>query len=254
MPKVFGPNLAVEQIESLWIVLRPPFKDCLSKDRINPTLSCFSYELDKYPPHMIALDLPEIEVIVASYLRQSLASGRLHGFLLEETGEFTQLPDTFWRTERGEGALMNEHPLIAQIDGRTAIGYPFVNFEQICDAWKQTYKNKDLPKAISSENTTLGLSPYIGIMIAASNHFGLVNGQLPDGSRVMKDEVERWLDKNWTPDLGEKSPKMISNMATFVRHPDDGRGGNVKSALSNLTRKSIPDRSETERKEIGPDT
>lgn len=80
-----------------------------------------------------------------------------------------------------------------------------------------------IPEPILSDKMPEYIPPYLKFMLQAVNNLNLS----PD-NRIMKEDVTEWLDKNWPKDLDGKSPKMIENMATLLRRPEDKKGGNVK--------------------------
>lgn len=63
--------------------------------------------------------------------------------------------------------------------------------------------------------------PYLAFMLAASRA-----APLSSDGRVPKKTVEAWLRENWPNELGAPTPNKITNMATFLRRPDEERGGN----------------------------
>jgi len=76
----------------------------------------------------------------------------------------------------------------------------------------------------TEETTTLAYAPpYLSFMIKA-----VAALQLSDERRLPKDEIKRWLKDNWPCDLGELSDTKLFYMATFLRHPDDEKGGHFK--------------------------
>jgi len=66
------------------------------------------------------------------------------------------------------------------------------------------------------------IPPYVNFMLKAAKALNLS----PD-NRTNLDEVICWLDENWPVDLDGKSERMIKSMATFLRRPEDKKGGNI---------------------------
>ncbi|MDP6813461.1 MAG: hypothetical protein QF582_09650, partial [Alphaproteobacteria bacterium] len=52
---------------------------------------------------------------------------------------------------------------------------------------------------------------------------------LERGARIPKDKIEHWLRINWPDEFGSQSKRKIESMATFLRLPEDERGGYFKS-------------------------
>ena len=46
--------------------------------------------------------------------------------------------------------------------------------------------------------------------------------------RVTKQEIETWIRENWPPALGRPSDSKIEYMSTFLRHPEDEKGGHYR--------------------------
>jgi hypothetical protein len=69
------------------------------------------------------------------------------------------------------------------------------------------------------------LPPYVDFMVRAVAALGLTADQ-----RVPKVTIEKWIRDNWRSELGQVSDKKVSSMVTFLRRPEDGKGGNLKFA------------------------
>ena len=77
----------------------------------------------------------------------------------------------------------------------------------------------------SSRKSPVYRSPYMALMLAAENHFGL-RLQLARGY-AKKEEVEGWLREQWDSFISAPmSENMITNMAKLIRDPELGKGGN----------------------------
>ena len=44
-------------------------------------------------------------------------------------------------------------------------------------------------------------------------------------TKLTKKQIEEWLRQHWPPELGQPSGSKIEYMATFLRRPEDERGG-----------------------------
>lgn len=246
MPREFGPNPADGLVGTVCIYIKPPHINCLSKSAISVRIPDAEFlksgrgllsfmsddaddqeKLDQDYAISATVELPPIDGSVVPWFRQSLAAGKLNAYLVEEDGRVIDIPASFWRTEKAETALIAEHPISINIDGERLIGQLYTNFDNLNNAWSSAYK-QDHPSIISIAPRSNKYSPYLEFMIRASNHLGLINGMVENGSRLKKDEVERWLSAHWPAELGPLNPTPISYMATFLRHPSAARGGNVK--------------------------
>ena len=65
--------------------------------------------------------------------------------------------------------------------------------------------------------------PYVAFMLRAAREMGL-----EPGTRTQKDTIEGWLRENWPDELGNPTKRKVESMATFLRHPEDERGGYFK--------------------------
>lgn len=65
--------------------------------------------------------------------------------------------------------------------------------------------------------------PYLAFMLHATRALGL-----KDGTRTPKEIIEGWLRENWPDELGKMTERKLQSMATFLRHPEDERGGTFK--------------------------
>ena len=48
------------------------------------------------------------------------------------------------------------------------------------------------------------------------------------GNRIPKEIIENWLRENWPDELGKISKRKVVSMATFLRRPEDEKGGYFK--------------------------
>ena len=65
--------------------------------------------------------------------------------------------------------------------------------------------------------------PYVAFMLRAAREIGL-----EPGTRIPKETIESWLRENWPSELGNLTKRKMESMATFLRHPEDERGGYFK--------------------------
>src|SRR5215218_5100921 len=77
------------------------------------------------------------------------------------------------------------------------------------------------------------LPPYIEFMLRAVSALRLA----PD-KRLGKAEIEGWLKDNWDASFGRPTTLKVSRMATFLRDPDQERGGLFRSSATASVRKA----------------
>jgi hypothetical protein len=65
--------------------------------------------------------------------------------------------------------------------------------------------------------------PYLAFMLHACQQLGLSADR-----RVTKQEVEAWIREHWPPALGQSSNSKVEYMSTFLRHPEDQKGGHYR--------------------------
>src|SRR5215218_6818136 len=76
------------------------------------------------------------------------------------------------------------------------------------------------PKVLQAQNYT---PPYVAFMLQACQQLGLSADR-----RVTKQEIEAWIRKNWPRALGQSSSSKVEYMPTFLRHPEDEKGGHYR--------------------------
>tara|TARA_R110000787_G_scaffold73456_4_gene163702 strand:- start:7593 stop:8237 length:645 start_codon:yes stop_codon:yes gene_type:complete len=105
---------------------------------------------------------------------------------------------------------------------RTAGKYFFLNKLQFEDFLvdKPFAKQAEIPTSVNFDLSYT--PPYIEFMLTAAKELNL-SAEI----RINKREVTRWLEENWPIELGRKSDRMIQYMATFLRRPEDLKGGNT---------------------------
>ena len=70
--------------------------------------------------------------------------------------------------------------------------------------------------------------PFVNFMHRASQELGL-----DANTKITKEKIENWLRENWQEDLGQISNRKIEQMATFIRQPEDQKGGHFKPRRDN---------------------
>jgi len=79
------------------------------------------------------------------------------------------------------------------------------------------------PPADGTETSVQYIPPYLAFMLRAARELNL-----KPSTRNPKDIIEGWLRQNWPDELGEPTNRKVESMATFLRHPEDQRGGYFK--------------------------
>lgn len=79
--------------------------------------------------------------------------------------------------------------------------------------------NEPIKALLSNDDESV--SPFIKFMLRAAREL-----ELDASQRVPKKTVMHWLDENWPSNLEEKSDTKVKYMATFLRWPVHGSGGN----------------------------
>ncbi|MBK9586554.1 MAG: hypothetical protein KA099_11715 [Alphaproteobacteria bacterium] len=64
------------------------------------------------------------------------------------------------------------------------------------------------------------IPPYMCLMLK-----GVKALNLSSDTRASMDDIMSWLEENWPSELEGKSERMIKSMATFLRRPEDKKGG-----------------------------
>lgn len=79
-----------------------------------------------------------------------------------------------------------------------------------------------IPAVANDDTLPKYVPPYLAFMNLAVKSL-----KLSANARTNKDTIIEWLKNNWPNDLEGKSEKMIQYMATFLRRPEDKKGGNT---------------------------
>lgn len=199
-PKFFTINSAEEKVPASELEAMAWWES------IEPTLHA-EWEVEKsaYTRWLKCLDL----------MRNELASAELVAFALSESGQFLPIPPNEWIGKQGIVFLRSG---VAEFyPPGSHLSFPVhgpVVFE----------RNAILPSEAAALVPTLpdlDLFPYLAFMVRASKE-----GPVKSDARVPKKVIETWLTQNWPPSLGKPTSNKIINMATFLRRPDDEKGGN----------------------------
>lgn len=149
-------------------------------------------------------------------MRNELASARLIALALAESGEFHPIPRNEWIGKRGGSFLASG---VAEFHIPGSYSTVPVRGPVVFDR-RAFFPDAD-PAAPVSASPDLENFPYLAFMVRASKE-----GPFTQDARVPKKVIETWLRRNWPATLGAPTENKITNMATFLRRPDDEKGGN----------------------------
>lgn len=215
-------------IGSFSVEITPPYKQVFRQKYHKSFSYIFDSNGERIEFATALITFPDIGDIVVHWIRSCLADSFISSVIVCSDGTTHKIPSSYWRSTDAHTVFEYQAPTQIIIDGRTIFGLVFISFTELYKSLETIANTKNDPanNPILNDNP----SPYISFMLRASNALGLVNGYQNDGSRLVKDSVEQWIDANWPLELGRKSPALISSMATLMRHPQAARGGNIKVA------------------------
>jgi hypothetical protein len=140
-------------------------------------------------------------------------------FLLDgpepEPSEFQELRATA-NQARDKGLLLRLDAVSIQVDVQGLF--------RIFPGFHKSDEGQPKPDALANEShATPYVPPYVEFMMRASRALLLDHEQ-----KVPKDEIVHWLKEHWPKNLGKMSESKIQYMATFLRRPEDEKGGNLR--------------------------
>lgn len=150
-------------------------------------------------------------------LKRYLYSGAVQATIILDSGDQMDVQKHAWAARDAQEILR---------DGKTSVesaehGQRFIN-----DGWVLVSKH-DLTLAVQGARAPARapayLPPYLKFMVRAVGDIGLSAGK-----RNTKAQIENWLRENWPRELGKSSESKIEYMATFLRHPEDQKGGHFR--------------------------
>lgn len=156
-------------------------------------------------------------------MRNRLSTGQSEAYILLETGKFEPVPEQIWRGKKGGHFLSSG---VAQFYAHR--GYSSSDHVRGPVLVQRDFLSEDKPEnsgsRVSSNIAAIvdeDAFPYLAFMlkVAHSDLFEV------SSRRVPKKTVEQWLRENWPSGLGDPTPTKISTMATFLRRPEDEKGG-----------------------------
>jgi hypothetical protein len=149
--------------------------------------------------------------------RHLLADGKVRALLHTEAGTIHNIPPREWRSSAGAGMEVTG---LASVE-ITKMGST-TTYEGMVVLNRASLKTFLASReAAPSLNIDEELHPYVAFMLKAIN-------SLPFDStgRLSKGIIMIWLKQNWPPSLGRDSDLKVKTMATFLRRPEDEKGGN----------------------------
>lgn len=152
-------------------------------------------------------------------LRNALASEQFGAEILDEFGTFRRISAQSWISNKGSVFLSSGVGEVELMGGMqlTMFTGPIVfpnDFLKVGPKETAT-KRSDTPASLDEKQF-----PYLAFMLNATNS-GLFN----QSKRTPKKTIEAWLHRNWPSDLREPTDTKVRNMASFLRRPEDEKGG-----------------------------
>ena len=154
-------------------------------------------------------------------MRNRLSDETYEAYALEKNGRFYEIPVNEWIGENGSKMLfsgVSNFYLSGYSQGSQIKGPVLLKADFLASA----SKNQPVPL------TDLERFPYIRLLLSAT-----ASGLFVNNDRVEKKLIEYWLRKNWPMELGEATTTKISTLATYLRRPEDEKGG-LKGKGTNL--------------------
>ena len=167
-------------------------------------------------------------------LRDELAQGRLVASVLEESGRTLAIEPEYWCSPKAE---LTFYLGLAEVT--TAAITTVYKHKGVVVLDRAPFEEFVRPPGASPQGVALTASgdgvpgpplpaidplrfPYLEFMIRAAREAPIA----PDG-RTPKKSIEAWLYQNWPQRLGEPTANKVATMATFLRRPEDEKGGNL---------------------------
>lgn len=182
-------------------------------------------------------------------LRQNLFSGKLTATILADSGEYFPFPCHVWGST--EFSRIMSTGVASFLSGaQAASGRVLINREQLdvilagctctmchpnpleeqsgCAPDSADDLHRSFLPCIASARAETGvaekLPPYLDFMVRTARSLGASHN-----NRLLKQRIVDCLEKNWPSELGSPSGAKLEYMATFLRHPEDEKGGHFLS-------------------------
>jgi hypothetical protein len=151
-------------------------------------------------------------------MRNRLADKTYEAFALEENGYFYEVPVEKWLGKDGEKAIRTgvvdffppSYGSSSIVRGPAVLRHDFL----------RTTPNKIPNPDEALDNVELKRFPYLGFLLQAAR-----SGVFKGDEKVQKKTIEHWLRSHWPPDLGSMTETKIATLATYLRRPEDEKGG-----------------------------
>lgn len=146
-------------------------------------------------------------------MRNRLSNKTYNADVLEKNGTFNEVPVNNWIGENGSNLLITG---VARFE--LPAGYSSIHINGPI-LLKRNFLNArtTTPKV---QSTDFKRFPYLNFLLQASTS-ELFN----DKGRIEKKLIEHWLRQNWPEELGVATETKISTLATYLRKPEDEKGG-----------------------------
>ena len=154
----------------------------------------------------------------ANWIRNKAFAGELKAYKLNSAGAMNEISSNKWATEAYFMAIL-------QYGAYSSSG------DHSLDGQKVLLKSDELSRVIANnskveeiDKSPSALPPYIPPYLAYMLR-SISALDLRADTKPTKKQIEDWLRKHWPPELGQASESKIEYMATFLRRPEDERGG-----------------------------
>ena len=152
-------------------------------------------------------------------MRNELACARFEAHVLRKGGDFFKIPVELWLGEKGgvpirtgSAKFLHSHGYSTfEIEGPVLMRRLFLQRE-----WAE----ESAGEAQGDPTIDEVRFPYLAFMITAAR-----DAPFSSNGRTSKKTLEGWIRDNWPDELGVATETKITNMATFLRRPEDERGG-----------------------------
>ena len=154
-------------------------------------------------------------------LRNEAAKSAVRSEILTRHGRLFDVNQSDWLSDRAEEAL---HTGMLEIVRSGGYGSSINKIRGLVVFERESFEAMLAPKAEgppSDAQVDPDRFPYLAFMLRVATHFS----QAPEG-RIPSDQLKAWISENWSTRLGRKTDAKIANMATFLRRPEDEKGGN----------------------------
>ena len=157
--------------------------------------------------------------------RNFLVEGHITTEVLTDGGIFHDVPVTEWLSRKavqffatGFGNFRNPHGVHTfEIEGIILIDRKAV--DSLWDEKAETAR----PAEVAAFDEAV--FPYLAFLVKAAREM-----PLSPTKRTHKKTIEYWLRENWPQSLGQPTDYKIRSMATFLRRPEDEKGGIQRSS------------------------